>query len=427
MNNFGNGDLKSRAIIFYFPLLFFFLISLSRGQNPQVNNFAQMGQITIDPSNTNNLYLPSFFIGVLKSSDGGANWYSSTTGIQGHGVRSIAVNPFNSNYVLATVWEGNNAMPGTGLGVFKSTNGGYSWSASTSGMVSGLDLAPIAFDPKTQGVVYTGGYYGTFYKSTDAGETWTSNNMCCDINYILVTSNGEVWTSGWGGIFSSSDGGSNWVDRGLPISPRILMAKTNSNILVASVPGTIYRTTNAGTSWQEITGDIGEKQMALWCDENKVCAVSNKGFYYTTDGGSHWMPIDTTQYVLSYADVVQIGNDLMGWGGAFFKITGLITSINENPTNIPQLILLGQNYPNPFNPSTSIEYQIAKQGNVEVAIYDINGRLIKILLNSTQYPGSYTIQWNGQDEGNRAVASGTYFYQVKSNGIQLVKKMLLMK
>jgi hypothetical protein len=113
---------------------------------------------------------------------------------------------------------------------------------------------------------------------------------------------------------------------------------------------------------------------------------------------------------------------------ALYREGGWPTDIVEdNNKPLPEKFELSQNYPNPFNPSTAIEYQIAKQGNVEVAIYDINGRLVKILLNSTQYPGSYTIQWNGQGEGSRTVSSGTYFYQVKSNGIQLVKKMLLMK
>ncbi|MBA4311871.1 MAG: hypothetical protein C0417_04480 [Chlorobiaceae bacterium] len=106
---------------------------------------------------------------------------------------------------------------------------------------------------------------------------------------------------------------------------------------------------------------------------------------------------------------------------------GLPPDLVEKTQGFPENISISQNYPNPFNPNTNIEYKITKQGNVEIGIYDINGRLVKSLLNTTQHAGSYTIQWNGQDENGGVVSSGTYFYQVKSDGVQLVKKMLMLK
>ena len=94
---------------------------------------------------------------------------------------------------------------------------------------------------------------------------------------------------------------------------------------------------------------------------------------------------------------------------------------------VPTEFRLDQNYPNPFNPSTTIEYQIAKQGTVEVRIYDINGRLVRTLQNRLQYPGKYSLMWDGKRENGGSVSSGIYFYQVKSEGVQLVRKMLLLK
>jgi WD40 repeat protein len=107
-------------------------------------------------------------------------------------------------------------------------------------------------------------------------------------------------------------------------------------------------------------------------------------------------------------------------------ITGVFRGGGEG-REFPNATQLLQNYPNPFNPNTNIEYQLSKRGSVEISIYDNNGRLVKTLLNTEQYPGNYTIQWDGKNDAGATVASGTYFYQVKSDNVQLVKKMLLLK
>ena len=83
---------------------------------------------------------------------------------------------------------------------------------------------------------------------------------------------------------------------------------------------------------------------------------------------------------------------------------------------------LEQNYPNPFNPSTTIEYRIPEAGIVSIKIYDILGREIKTLVNKFQLSGNYQIQFDAAD-----LASGVYFYQLKTNGFISVKKMLLLK
>ncbi|MDP1675503.1 MAG: T9SS type A sorting domain-containing protein [Bacteroidota bacterium] len=89
--------------------------------------------------------------------------------------------------------------------------------------------------------------------------------------------------------------------------------------------------------------------------------------------------------------------------------------------------LLRQNYPNPFNPTTTIEYEIPKAGNVEVAIFDIQGRKIRELEKSVHDAGSFRVVWDSRNDAGRTVSSGTYFYRVQFNGSQLVNKLLLLK
>jgi hypothetical protein len=97
---------------------------------------------------------------------------------------------------------------------------------------------------------------------------------------------------------------------------------------------------------------------------------------------------------------------------------------------VPEKIMpikLSQNYPNPFNPSTLIRFNIPTAGEVKLNVYNIKGQLVKTLVNENMITGNHEITWNGDDNNNRSVASGVYFYRLEANGQNSVKKMLLMK
>ena len=93
--------------------------------------------------------------------------------------------------------------------------------------------------------------------------------------------------------------------------------------------------------------------------------------------------------------------------------------------NLPSEFTLSNNYPNPFNPSTTIEYEIPKAAYVKLEIYNSIGELITTLENSFQNPGKYNVQWNGKNSKGEEVSSGIYFYRMSSNGLTLVKKMIM--
>ena len=88
---------------------------------------------------------------------------------------------------------------------------------------------------------------------------------------------------------------------------------------------------------------------------------------------------------------------------------------------------LKQNYPNPFNPSTTIEYELDKPGFVSIDIYNIKGELLNNLYSGYRKEGTYTEIWNGGSRTGAKVSSGTYFYQITSEGKQETKKMILLK
>jgi len=101
--------------------------------------------------------------------------------------------------------------------------------------------------------------------------------------------------------------------------------------------------------------------------------------------------------------------------------------IDEDGT-IPDQFALHQNYPNPFNPSTQISFDIPQGGeNVMLNVYNILGQNVSTLVNGVMTPGRYTMEWNATDEIGNPVASGIYFYELRSPSFTARKKMLLIR
>ena len=122
-------------------------------------------------------------------------------------------------------------------------------------------------------------------------------------------------------------------------------------------------------------------------------------------------------------DSIQIG---LFWGWMSLDYLGVpthvLTSVEPQPGNIPLAFALHQNYPNPFNPSTTIDYQIPKQGNVSLKVYDIVGRLVRTLVNEVQGAGAYKVRFDAS-----TLASGVYFYRLQAGSNVSAMKMILVK
>jgi hypothetical protein len=83
---------------------------------------------------------------------------------------------------------------------------------------------------------------------------------------------------------------------------------------------------------------------------------------------------------------------------------------------------LKQNYPNPFNSYTIIEYNIPAAAEVELSIFNVNGRLVEHLVGQEQPAGTHQVEWQAQ-----SYASGIYFYQLKTGKNMITKKLLLIR
>jgi hypothetical protein len=97
-------------------------------------------------------------------------------------------------------------------------------------------------------------------------------------------------------------------------------------------------------------------------------------------------------------------------------------SVDDNGLTVIDGYKLSQNYPNPFNPSTSINFELPKNGYTTLKIYDMLGNEVATLIDKEMTAGQHTVKFNAQN-----LASGTYLYQLNVNGVRISNKMILMK
>ena len=116
---------------------------------------------------------------------------------------------------------------------------------------------------------------------------------------------------------------------------------------------------------------------------------------------------------------IQTGLYVVYFGGAVTHI--------ENNSKPLTTYSLGENYPNPFNPTTTISYQVSRQRDVRIEIYNILGQKVRTLLNDRKEPGAYEAIWNGRNDSGAQVGSGVYLYRMVAGDFVQMRKMVLMK
>jgi len=111
---------------------------------------------------------------------------------------------------------------------------------------------------------------------------------------------------------------------------------------------------------------------------------------------------------------------------ADFDFTGVVGIDDE--LEVVDGFVLEQNYPNPFNPATTISFQLPDNQYVKLNIYDVTGKLMRVLVNEKVSVGRYQAVWDGIDLGGNRVACGIYYYSLElSDGQRVSKKMVLVK
>ena len=123
---------------------------------------------------------------------------------------------------------------------------------------------------------------------------------------------------------------------------------------------------------------------------------------------------------------LRVTADLDNWHYGEAPLTSGSITISEFDA-VPQGFQLGQNYPNPFNPATTIDFSVDQQAFVNLAVYDLAGRLVKILVDHQVSQGYYSVVWDATDAMNNPVSAGMYIYTLQSGDTRISHKMVLMK
>ena len=184
----------------------------------------------------------------------------------------------------------------------------------------------------------------------------------------------------------------------------------------------------AGMSWSDATaGFMKQYQM----DDESIRFAAAGGLIENQDEVLVTLHIEVSEdFVDSMHTEITI--DYLRWNEEFPVMNGSIEVLHMSlfageDALLPVVFALHQNYPNPFNPSTKIRFDIPDQSFVRLAVYDILGRQVRLLVERDHDPGFYEVLWDGRDEYGREMSSGVYFYQIHAGAFHKNAKMIVVK
>ena len=344
------------------------------------------------------LYAGTYGAGVYQSTDLGTTW--NTVG-----------DSLSQSLVTCLVANGRDLFAGTLNGIFRLNDTGDEWVRVDSGL-SNTYARTLSVDG---GRVYLGTYGGGISFTTDRGIAWTQQNAGLANTFVqsFAFLPGCAFAGTYGGVFRTATGDTAWslVD------------------LSGSTPaseGDGFRKRGALNGEAGQNGLFSRKAVyALTVNGSDVyVATYGSGVLRSSNLGSSWKPMNDSLGNLNLT-VISVFGDFMFAGaldGQIWRrpLQGSTSDAGLMPMRLPEWPELLQNYPNPFNPTTGIRYQVSGNGGVRLAVYDLLGREVAVLVNDRQTPGDHEVRFNGSK-----LSSGVYFYRLTVGGYSVVKAMVL--
>ena len=314
--------------------------------------------------------------------------------------------------------------------VYRTTDGGANWETSFLTVTGGGRLYALQMISGTTGWIAGGG--GTLYKTTNGGSSWTllPTGTARVIRGISFLDESHGWLAGEGGaIGETRDGGTNWTVRYLSDTLALhAIAFTDSlHGCVVGRYGRAFRTTNGGALWlpQAIPTRSHLNAVAFNRHNTGWIAGDEGTILKTNDGGSTWSGTvsGTMQSLKGIGVVDSLTQWIAGYAGTVLRSRSTpSTSVPGTGDELPSTFALGQNFPNPFNPNSDIRYLISESRTVQLAVYDLLGREVTMLVNEAKQPGTYTVRFDAT-----GLASGMYLYRLTAGSFVETRKMILLK
>lgn len=337
------------------------------------------------------------------------------------------------------------------LSITKSTNRGISFSSiSPSNQGNTAFIAPYVLSIINPNILYAG--RSKVFRSTNGGSSWSATNTNNELDgnpclamAISYQSSDKVYTATAplvtrGNIFVTSNSGTNWtnITENLPdrFPTDLAVDPNDDNIVYVTFSGFdtshVFKSTNSGEDWIDISEglpDLPTSAVIVDPDYPEYIYIGNDlGVYVSTNGGNTWADFNdglpdaviVMDLNIAYPNrklrVATHGN------GAYQRDLVEETVDVGFENNIKPGFELEQNYPNPFNPSTSVQYAISKRQFVTLKVYDVLGNEVATLLNEEKSAGSYEVEFNASD-----LSSGIYFYKIETGKFSETRKMVVIK
>ena len=389
---------------------------------------------------------------VWRSIDDGATFTHNETAIPG---RAAQMDAFDADVAIVATAEGF---------IYRTTDGGATWtevysyviSATVDGWFDGCrvineNVAVAYGDFEPDGNMH-------FVRTTDKGATWTEIE---GIDYLgaayayytwgtaACTVGESIWCSATNTsydssfVFRSYDAGATWNSFKIsadviPNYPRSIAFVDDNNGLIAARGGYLIKSMDGGATWSatnnpDTSANCYPNSVVAIPGTDIIVAMDDIGAYYTSDLGATWAKIGMPEETA--ADYIVSGEFLNTAMGYVFTDNGLVLRFENQVTgtsrpvtmNTPNDFQLHQNYPNPFNPTTQIVFSMPRAADVKIMIYDILGRKIRTVYEGFKGAGTHQVIWNGLNDADAQVSSGTYIYKLQTKDINLQRRMLLLR
>lgn len=337
---------------------------------------------------------------VGQTNAGGA----SIQGIKISGNDSVViVNTYLGFYVFRT-YTGQLLFQGT---INPASNSGTQFPQGISG--NGDLVATINYSGNLRLYQWNGSTYNFLWQHSESGHWMSAVDISYDGSLVSCGTLNFLGGSNYDGkvkLLRSTSSTPVWTYSGCGDEVTCVSFSRDGKILAAS-------------SW----GDMGNVNNDLLVFKTSVLAaapifaVNSPGSFFWCDASSNGSTI--------VASGKKIHARSFGNGGQLYNIFIDTTDVPlsaGNQSTLPSAYKLHQNYPNPFNPATQINYEIPKDGYVNISIFDVLGRKISSLIDKFQRSGRYSVIFDAD-----ALSSGVYYYKITSGEFTDTKKLILIR
>ncbi len=384
---------------------------------------------------------------VIHTTNGGQSWTTQLRNPSDYINDIFFLNRLNGWLIVWRVTGGRmNSL------VYSTTNGGGNWTAIN--YADSLTLLNSVYFISPQS-----GFIGTTYtsnksilRSTNGGTNWFPANVDTNFaaNFPVKTIRFLNANTGYaaggildvcGVIWKTTDGGNSWTSNSNGGEPNNSIGFPNQNTVVISggdyeYGASVCYSGDSGASWHYyFTGYFGIGYSLSFRTETEgwIASGFSRLLLKSTDSGLSWTSTDTPDSTYIYSLVFP--NQKTGWAvgdnGAILKYTASPIGISNTGSTLPASFLLGQNYPNPFNPVTKIKFSVPPSLSsphgvggdlVQLKVYDVRGREVQTLVNERLNAGTYEATFDGS-----SLNSGVYFYRLTTEGFSETRRMILLK